>query len=57
MAHISFLPSFSCQTNLKLYDILITPKLAKVITDLGSAKASGPDCIPVVVPKNFEPEL
>ena len=29
----------------------------KVITNLNSSKASGPDCIPVVVLKNCEPEL
>ena len=29
----------------------------KVITNLDSSKASGPDSIPVVVLKNFEPEL
>ena len=29
----------------------------KVIMNLCSSKASGPDCIPVVVLKNFEPEL
>ena len=29
----------------------------KVITNLDSSKASGPDCIPVVVLKNYEPEL
>ena len=29
----------------------------KVITNLGSSKASGPDCIPVVALKNCEPEL
>ena len=29
----------------------------KVITNLDSSKASGPDCIPVVVVKNYEPEL
>ena len=29
----------------------------KVITNLDSSKASGPDCIPVVVQKNCEPEL
>ena len=28
-----------------------------VITNLGSSKASGIDCIPVVVLKNCEPEL
>lgn len=51
------LPAFPCQIYLKLYDILVTPMLVKVITHLESAKAPGPDCIPVVVPKNFEPEL
>ena len=29
----------------------------RVITNLDSSKASGPDCIPVVVLKNCEPEL
>ena len=29
----------------------------KVITNLDSSKASGPECIPVVVLKNCEPEL
>ena len=29
----------------------------KVITNLDSSKTSGPDCIPVVVLKNCEPEL
>ena len=29
----------------------------KVIMNLDLAKASGPDCIPVVVLKNCEPEL
>ena len=29
----------------------------KVITNLDLSKASGPDCIPVVVLENFEPEL
>ena len=28
----------------------------KVITNLDSSKASGPDCIPVAVLKNCEPE-
>ena len=35
-----------------------TPKLVKkVITNLDLSKASGLDCIPVVVLKNYEPEL
>ena len=29
----------------------------KVITDLDLSKASGPDSIPVVVLKNYKPEL
>ena len=29
----------------------------KVITNLDSSKASGPDCVPVVVLKNFKLEL
>ena len=29
----------------------------EVITNLDSSKASGPDCIPVVILKNREPEL
>ena len=43
---------------MKLHNILITPKIVKkVIANLDSSKASGPDCIPVVVLKNCEPEL
>ena len=52
------LPAFSSRTNLKLHNISVTPKMdKKVITNLDSSKASGPDCIPVVVLKNCEPEL
>ena len=29
----------------------------KVITNLDSSRASGPDCIPVVVVRNYEPKL
>ena len=44
---------FPFRTNLKLDNIYITPKMfRKVITNLDSSKASGPDCIPVVVLKN-----
>ena len=51
------LPVFPSRTNLKLHNISITPKmLKKVITNLDSSKASDPDCIPVVVLKNCEPE-
>ena len=49
---------FPSRTNLKLHNISITPKMVKkVITNLDSSNASGPDCIPVVVLKNCEPEL
>ena len=52
------LPVFPSRTNLKLHNISITPKMVKkVITNLDSSKASGPDCIPVMVLKNCEPEL
>ena len=53
-----FSPVFPSRTNLKLQNISITPKMAKkVITNLDSSKVSGPDCLPVVVPRNCEPEL
>ena len=36
----------------------MSPKMVKkVITNLDSSKASGPDCIPVVVVRNYEPKL
>ena len=52
------LPVFPSRTNLNLHNISITPKMVKkVITNLDSSKASGPDCIPLVVLKNCEPKL
>ena len=52
------LPVCSLRTNLKLHNISITPKIVKkVIANLDSSKASGPDCIPVMVLKSCEPEL
>ena len=52
------LPVFPSKTNLKLHNISVTPKMIKkVIMNLDLSKASGPDCIPVVVLKNCEPEL
>ena len=52
------LPVFPSRTNLKLLNIFITLKMVKkVITNLDSPMASGPDCIPVVILKNCEPEL
>ena len=52
------LPIFPSRTNLKLHNISVTPKMVKkVIMNLDLSRASGPDCIPVVVLKNCEPEL
>ena len=54
---ISF-PLFLSRTNLKLHNISVTPKLTKkVIVNLDSLKASGPDFISVVVLKKCKPEL
>ena len=51
------LPVFPSRTNLKLHIFMIPKMVKKVITNLDLLKASDPDCIPVVVLKNFEPEL
>ena len=54
------LPTFLSRTNVKQHNIPRTTKkrlIKKVTTNLDSSKASGPDCIPVVVLKNCEPEL
>ena len=52
------LPDFPSRTNLKLHNISVTSMMVeKVIMNLDLSKASGPDCIPVVVLKNCEPEL
>ena len=52
------LPVFPSRTNLKLHNISVTPKMVKkVIMNLDLSKASGPDCISVVVLKNCELEL
>ena len=52
------LPLFPSRTNLKLHNISVTLKMVrKVVMSLALSKASGPDCIPVVVPKNCELEL
>ena len=51
-------PVFPSRINLKLHNISVTlKKVRKVVMNLDLSKASGPDCIPVVVPKNCEPEL
>ena len=52
------LPVFPSRTHLKLHNISVTPKMVKkVIKNLDLSKASGPDCIPVVVLNKCEPEL
>ena len=52
------LPVFPSRTNLKLHNISVTPKMVKkVIMNLNLSKASGCDCIPVVVLKNCEPGI
>ena len=52
------LPIFLSRTNVKLHNIFVTPKTVRtVIMNLDLSKASGPDCIPVVVLKNCEPKL
>ena len=49
---------FPFRTNLKLHNISVTPKMVrKVVMNLDLSKATGPDCIPVVVLKSCEPEL
>ena len=58
MTQVSLYPFFLLELILKLHNICITSTIVKnVITKLESSKASGPGCIPVVVLKNFEPEL
>ena len=52
------LPVFPSRTNLKLHNISVTLKMVKkVIMNLDLSKASGPDCIQVVVQKKCELEL
>ena len=52
------LPVFPSRTNLKLYNIFVTPKMVKkVITNLHLSKVFGRDFISVMVLKNCEPEL
>ena len=52
------LPFFPSRTNMRIHNISVSHKMVKkVITNLDLSKASGSDCIPVVVLKNYEPEL
>ena len=46
---------FPGRTNLRLHNISVTPKM--VIMNLDLSKASGSDCIPVLVLKKCELEL
>ena len=46
---------FPSRTNMKLHNI--SKMVKRVIVNLDSSKASGPDCIPVVVLKNCESEF
>ena len=49
---------FPSRSNLKLHDLSVTPRMIKKAKmNLDSSKASVPDCIPVVVLKNCEPEV
>ena len=51
------LPVFPSWTNLKLHHISLTPKMVKkVIINLDLSKASGSDCLPVMVLQICEPE-
>ena len=46
------LPVFPSRTNLKLHNISVPSKMVKkIIINLDLSKASGPDCIPLVVQK------
>ena len=52
------LPVLPSRTNLKLHNVSVTSKIVgKVVMNLDLSRASGPDCIPVVVLKNCDPEL
>ena len=52
------IPVFPSRTNLKLHNTSITLKMVKkIITNFDSSKASGPECIPMMVLKNCELKL
>ena len=58
MTQVISLPVFPFRTNLKLRNISVTPKMVKTfIMNLDLSKASGPDCIQIVVLKICELEL
>ena len=53
-----YLHSSLSRTNLKLHNTFVTLKVVKKIKmNLDSSKASGPECIPLVILQNCEPEL
>ena len=51
------LPVFPPRTKLKLHISVTLKMVKKAMMNLDLSKASDPDCIPVVVLKNCEPEL
>ena len=52
------LPVFPSRTNLKLHNISVIFKMVEgVVMNLGLSKASGPDCLSVVVLGNCDLEL
>ena len=58
LIQIFTIPAFAYRIYLTIHNILVTPKLVKEVTNnLDLSKTSGPDCIPVVVPKKSELEL
>ena len=46
------LPVFPSRANLRMHNISTSKMVKKIIANLDSSKACGPDCIPVVVLKN-----
>ena len=53
-----FLLLFPSRTNLKLHNISVTPKMVEIVMmNLDLSKVPGPDYIPGVILKNYEPEL
>ena len=58
MTQVISFPVFPSRTNLKLHNISVTPQMIKkVIMNPDSSKASGCDCILVMVLKKCGPEL
>ena len=58
MTQVSLYLFFPSRTNMKLHNICVTPNMVrKAVMNFDLSKASGPDCIPVVVLKNCELEL